>query len=107
MGIKIGHSDSEENQTPESVTIRLNRKEHTIPCAEGQTILNAVMRAGLEPPASCVDGVCGTCMGRLLEGKVEMDKFDAMHDTDFKRNHVLTCQSVLLTQTAFVDYDAC
>lgn len=54
-----------------------------------------------------MDGVCGSCMGRLLEGKVEMDKFDAMHDTDFKRKHVLTCQAVLLTQTAFVDYDAC
>jgi len=107
MGVKIASSDSIENGVPESVTIRINGQEHQVPCVEGQTIFNAAMRSKLEPPASCVGGVCGTCMARLIEGRVEMENFDAMHDEDFKRKHILTCQAVLLSKTAVIDYDAC
>ncbi len=107
MGVKIGTSDSIENETPESVTIRINGKEHKVPCVEGQTIFNAAMRSKLEPPASCVGGVCGTCMARLVEGRIEMENFDAMHEDDFKNKNILTCQAVLLTKTAVIDYDAC
>jgi len=107
MGVKVETSDSLENGTPESVTIRIYGQEHQVPCVEGQTILNAAMRAKLDPPASCVGGVCGTCMARLEEGRIEMDNFDAMESDDFKRKNILTCQAALLTKTAVVDYDAC
>jgi ferredoxin-NADP reductase len=35
---------------------------------EGQTILDAVQEAGVDVPHSCLEGVCGTCETRVIEG---------------------------------------
>jgi ferredoxin len=42
----------------------------------GTTILQAVRDAGLEVTAACVDGLCGTCETRVLDG--EPDHRDAL-----------------------------
>jgi len=40
-----------------------------IDCAADQTILDAVIEAGLRLPEMCSQGWCLTCAGRLLKGK--------------------------------------
>jgi ferredoxin len=35
-----------------------------------QSLLEAALLAGLEPPYSCLEGVCGTCIATLEEGDV-------------------------------------
>ena len=36
--------------------------------AEGSTILDTLLDAGLDIPHSCADGICGTCATRVIEG---------------------------------------
>ncbi|WP_460775428.1 PDR/VanB family oxidoreductase [Microbacterium sp. GXF7504] len=36
----------------------------------GQSILNAVAEAGIEAPASCAEGTCGTCETPIISGEV-------------------------------------
>lgn len=40
--------------------------------AVGETIIDAALRAGRDPPFSCRAGMCCTCRARLVEGRVEM-----------------------------------
>ena len=40
-----------------------------IEVAAGQTALQALCAAGIEVPASCEQGICGTCETRVLEGR--------------------------------------
>ena len=40
-----------------------------IPVAAGQTALAALMEAGIDVPSSCEQGVCGTCLTRVLKGE--------------------------------------
>ncbi len=50
---------------------------HTIPCGhtlnarEGETILEAGLRQGLNLPYVCRDGACGECKGKILKGTVD------------------------------------
>lgn len=40
----------------------------TLEVPEGKTIIEVLRAAGIEPPSSCLEGVCGTCETRVIEG---------------------------------------
>jgi vanillate O-demethylase ferredoxin subunit len=46
----------------------LARSGRTVAVPPGKTILEALNAAGIEPSCSCVQGVCGTCETRVLDG---------------------------------------
>jgi len=52
-------------------SVRLVRSGRTVNVAEGQSILDAVLAAGVDAPYSCLEGVCGTCETRVLAGAPE------------------------------------
>jgi len=54
--------------TTASYTVTLARAGRTIPVAPGQSILTALLEAGVSAPHSCKEGVCGSCETRVLEG---------------------------------------
>jgi vanillate O-demethylase ferredoxin subunit len=50
------------------LVIELARSGRVIEVAADQTILEAVLAAGVSAPSSCRNGVCGTCETRVLAG---------------------------------------
>ena len=48
--------------------VELARTGRTIAVPPGKTILQALLDEGLDVPCSCLEGVCGTCETRVLEG---------------------------------------
>ena len=53
------------------LTVRTRDGSTSIDCAEGDRILYAGLRAGLELPYECATGTCGTCKARARPGQVE------------------------------------
>lgn len=51
--------------------VKLTRSGRMIEVTEGQSILDAVLAAGVDAPYSCMEGVCGTCETRVLAGMPE------------------------------------
>jgi tetrachlorobenzoquinone reductase len=49
-------------------TVVLQRSGLTLAVPPGKTILDTLMDQGLDLPYSCLEGVCGTCEVRVLEG---------------------------------------
>lgn len=45
------------------------RSNKVIPIASDQTVLQGLAAAGIEVPSSCEQGVCGTCLTRVLSGE--------------------------------------
>jgi ring-1,2-phenylacetyl-CoA epoxidase subunit PaaE len=76
-----------------------------VPMAEGETIVDAALRAGRDPPFSCKAGMCCTCRARLLEGRVEMAANYSLEAWETAAGYVLTCQARALTKRVVVDYD--
>lgn len=60
---------------------------------EKETILNAALDAGFDPPYSCMVAACCTCRAKLLSGKVEMDDRESLTDAELSKGYVLTCQA--------------
>jgi ring-1,2-phenylacetyl-CoA epoxidase subunit PaaE len=72
---------------------------------EGERVLDAALRAGLDLPWSCRGGMCSTCRARLLEGQVEMAQNFSLEPWETQAGYVLTCQARPLTPHVRVDYD--
>jgi 3-ketosteroid 9alpha-monooxygenase subunit B len=78
------------------VGIKLDGHETEISVAEGETILAAARRAGLEPPFACEEAYCGCCMAKVVEGEVEMRHNDGGIDQkQIDDGWILTCQGTV------------
>jgi ring-1,2-phenylacetyl-CoA epoxidase subunit PaaE len=76
-----------------------------VPMADGETIVEAALRAGRDPPFSCRAGMCCTCRARLIEGHVDMATNYSLEPWETAAGYVLTCQARPLTDRVVVDYD--
>lgn len=57
----------------------------TIEVEEGQTILDAALRAGVWLPHACCHGLCATCKVQVLEGEVDHGEASNFALMDFER----------------------
>ena len=100
-----GEASAEEQESDGiTVTIELDGRTETTAHHPGTTLLQTARQVGLSAPSSCEAGSCATCMGRLVEGAVEMFVNNALTDDEVAEGWVLTCQSVPTTPTVHVVY---
>jgi ring-1,2-phenylacetyl-CoA epoxidase subunit PaaE len=76
-----------------------------VPIAEGEAVLDAALRAGLDLPFSCKGGMCSTCRAKVLEGSVEMELNYSLEKWETDAGFVLTCQSRPTSRHVVIDYD--
>ena len=73
--------------------------------SDGKSILDAAIDAGVDAPFACKGAVCATCRGKVLEGKIHMNKNFALTEQEVAEGFILTCQSHPMTPVVRVDYD--
>jgi 3-ketosteroid 9alpha-monooxygenase subunit B len=76
------------------VSLTIQGRTHELTLAAGETVFAAALRAGIVPPFSCLGGYCGTCMGTLEEGEVDMQINKTLSPKQLARGLVLICQAV-------------
>ena len=80
-------------------------KRRDVPVAEGEAILDAALRAGLDLPFACRGGMCSTCRARLVEGSARMELNYSLEPWELKAGFVLTCQAHPTSERVVVDFD--
>lgn len=71
---------------------------HHFHCEADETILAAALRQHVNLEYGCRRGVCGKCIGTLLEGTVHYnDKIRAAEKCDPKKNHTVYCSAIPTT----------
>jgi ring-1,2-phenylacetyl-CoA epoxidase subunit PaaE len=83
----------------------IDGKRRDVPVAEGEAILDAALRAGMDLPFACKGGMCSTCRAKLVEGKAEMDVNYSLERWELKAGFILTCQAKPVSDKIVVDYD--
>jgi ring-1,2-phenylacetyl-CoA epoxidase subunit PaaE len=83
----------------------IDGKRRDVPVAEGEAILDAALRAGVDLPFACKGGMCSTCRAKLVEGKAEMELNYSLEPWELKAGFVLTCQAKPVSERVVVDYD--
>ncbi len=87
-----------------SLVVDGNRRD--MPVAEGESVLDAALRAGMDLPFACKGGMCSTCRARVVEGAVTMAVNYSLEPWELEAGFVLTCQAHPTTPRVVIDYDA-
>ncbi|NNC96156.1 MAG: 2Fe-2S iron-sulfur cluster binding domain-containing protein [Chitinophagales bacterium] len=95
-----------ESDSKTKVKLMFDGGEFDVEMTPKQTILEAALDAGLDPPYSCMVAACCTCRAKLLSGQVDMEDREALTDEEIDEGFVLTCQSHPTTHGIILDYDA-
>jgi ring-1,2-phenylacetyl-CoA epoxidase subunit PaaE len=80
-------------------------KRKDVPIAEGEAILDAALRAGMDLPYACKGGMCSTCRAKIVEGETTMDVNYSLEPWELEAGFVLTCQAHPVSERVVVDYD--
>jgi ring-1,2-phenylacetyl-CoA epoxidase subunit PaaE len=69
-------------------------------------LLDALLRAHLDVPYACREGVCGSCRAKVLSGQVTADRQHALDERDRAAGYTLVCRARPLTPEITLDFDA-
>jgi ring-1,2-phenylacetyl-CoA epoxidase subunit PaaE len=83
----------------------IDGKRREVPVDDGEAILDAALRAGVDLPFACKGGMCSTCRAKLVEGNAEMELNYSLEPWELQAGFVLTCQARPVTERVVVDYD--
>ncbi len=80
-------------EAPAGFSVEFARSGRTITCGADEHILDAAFAAGMRPPSSCSQGMCGTCKTVKLSGEVEMQHNGGIRPKEIAQNKILICCS--------------
>jgi 3-phenylpropionate/trans-cinnamate dioxygenase ferredoxin reductase subunit len=82
-----------ESADTKSFSISFARSNREIACAPDQHVLDAARQSGVRLPASCTQGMCGTCKVKLVSGQVDMKHNGGIRQREIDQGMVLLCCS--------------
>jgi vanillate monooxygenase ferredoxin subunit len=101
--IHVESFSAEVDQTGETFFVRAMRSGITCSVPSGMTIAEALLRAGVEVPLSCEEGVCGTCLTPVLEGIPEHRDMVQTDEEKTSNRQIALCCSRSRTPLLIVD----
>jgi ring-1,2-phenylacetyl-CoA epoxidase subunit PaaE len=102
----VRHEEPGVTGASSEVTVLLDGRSTTTAIARDMRILDGAQRARPDLPFACKGGVCGTCRAKVVDGEVNMLRNFALEPAETAAGFVLTCQSVPVSDTITVDFDA-
>jgi len=87
-----GDTQSDAGQS-KSLTVLIKGAEHTVPVRGSESLLSAMLNAGLQAPHACKVGECASCVCRLEQGAVERLENSVLDDDDAAEGLILACRT--------------
>jgi 3-ketosteroid 9alpha-monooxygenase subunit B len=74
--------------------VHLDGEKHEIACSPQESLLDAMLRAGIKAPHSCKAGACASCMCTVEAGKVKLRHNEVLDKNDLAQGWTLACQGL-------------
>jgi len=80
--------------------VKVQPSGHEFDVEEGESVLTAALRQNLVLPYGCRNGACGSCKGRIVEGRVDYGVYQrkALTEDEKAQGKALFCQAKPLTE---------
>lgn len=99
-------STAEATGEKSEILLKLDGIETTFTLGfEGENILDAALKNGVDLPFACKGGVCATCRAKIESGTVEMDVNYSLAADEVAAGFVLTCQAHPRSPNVKVNFD--
>jgi 3-phenylpropionate/trans-cinnamate dioxygenase ferredoxin reductase subunit len=82
-----------EEGSTSAFSVSFAKSNREITCGTEQHVLDAARQAGVRLPASCTQGMCGTCKVKLVSGQVDMKHNGGIRQREIDQGMVLLCCS--------------
>jgi 3-ketosteroid 9alpha-monooxygenase subunit B len=82
----------------------LDGQTHRLPWPATTKLLDLLISAGLNPPYSCRQGICGACACRIVRGEVNLEHNEVLEEEDFAEGYTLACQALPRSDSVTVTY---
>ena len=80
------------------LTVQIKGAKHTVAVKGRESLLSAMLRAGLTVPHGCKLGECASCICLLEEGKVERLDNAVLDDDDVADGWLVACRTRALSE---------
>ncbi|HTH76204.1 MAG TPA: hybrid-cluster NAD(P)-dependent oxidoreductase [Trinickia sp.] len=87
------HEDGVQAEGETRFAVSFAKLRRDIECGANEHVLDAAKRAGVRLPASCTQGMCGTCKVKLVSGQVDMRHNGGIRQREIDQGMVLLCCS--------------
>ena len=78
-----------------SYKITIDSNKESFPADSEETILESALNHGHSFPYGCRNGACGSCKGKLIEGKIHYkNEVTGISEQESKEGYALFCQAV-------------
>jgi len=83
-----------------SYRITINPSGHVFNVKPEETVLQAAIREGFPLPYGCRNGACGTCKGKIIQGKVDFGRHneDTLTEVEKQAGMALFCCALPLSE---------
>ncbi|MEC8379206.1 MAG: 2Fe-2S iron-sulfur cluster-binding protein [Myxococcota bacterium] len=99
------HAATVDSNTTFKVTVQVPDGEPlSFDCLEGEFVLDAADRSGLELPYSCRSGGCLCCAARVVSGKVQQAEQYVLEPDHLNQGYVLLCCCTIESDSQFVGH---
>jgi len=98
------HADACGTRVDASVDVDLDGARHRLEWPREKTLVAAMLDAGIDPPHSCLEGHCGSCVATVVSGEVEMDSCEILEPADLAEGLILGCQARPITDQIHIEY---
>jgi ring-1,2-phenylacetyl-CoA epoxidase subunit PaaE len=102
----VRHEDEVYDGPTSEVTVVLDGRSSTLTLPRDTPVLDAAQRNRPDLPFACKGGVCGTCRALITSGEGRMRRNFALDPSEVAKGNVLTCQTLPISDSLTVDYDA-
>lgn len=102
----VRHEDSAPEGACSEVSVVLDGRTSKLTLPRDVAVLDSAQKARPDLPFACKGGVCGTCRAKVTEGEVRMRRNFALEQSEVDEGFVLTCQSLPVSESVTVDFDA-
>jgi ring-1,2-phenylacetyl-CoA epoxidase subunit PaaE len=80
-----------------NIRLLFNGEETDLTVRASNTILEEALGNGIQLPYSCKAGVCSTCIGKCISGKVHMIYNEVLTEKEIEEGFILTCVAFPVT----------
>lgn len=101
----VGSLEGAEQGACEKLEAEIDFSDVEVTPQENETVLEALLREGFDPPYSCLEGTCIACQCTIKEGAIRMPDTGMLMPEDYEDGKALSCQAIPITKKLKVLYE--